>query len=55
MFCLLVFEGRKGDLDGWFNQDDQKCPTTARSADALNGIQSTTDNSENEESKFFFL
>lgn len=40
---------------GWFNQDDQKCPTTARLADALNVIQSTTENSENGESRNFSI
>lgn len=54
LFYLLVFEGRKGDLDGWFNQDDQKCPTTARLADTLNMIQSTTENSENRVKNFFY-
>lgn len=38
-------------MDGWLNQDDQKCPTTARLADTLNVIQTTTKNSENGESR----
>lgn len=42
-------------MDGWFNQDDQKCPTTARLADTLNMIQSTTENSENRESRIFSI
>lgn len=40
---------------GWFNQDDQKRATTARLADALNVIQSTTENSENGESRDFSI
>lgn len=53
LFHLFVFAGRKGDLVGWFNQDDQKRPTAARLVNALNVIQSTTENSENGEAIFF--
>lgn len=53
LFHLFVFGERKGDLVGWFNQDDHKCPTAARLADALNVIQSTTENSENGEAIIF--
>lgn len=42
-------------MDDWFNQDDQKCPTTARLADALNVMQMTTKNSENGESRNFSM